>query len=78
MLSPWYNYKGHEAKLVGKRKKVDNNIYSFDIETTSYLILYGEQKAGIEYEFLSEKEQDLLTIPLRVYFNTDSKGDKTK
>lgn len=58
MLLPWYNYKGHEAKLVGKRKKVDNNIYSFDIETTSYLILYGEQKAGIEYEFLSEKEQE--------------------
>lgn len=27
---------------------------------------------------LSEKEQDLLAIPLRVYFNTDSKGDKTK
>lgn len=27
---------------------------------------------------LSEKEQDLLSIPLMVYFNKDIKGDKTK
>ena len=27
---------------------------------------------------LSEKEQDLLAIPLMVYFNKDIKGDKTK
>lgn len=57
MLLPWYKYKGHEANLVGKRKKVDNNIYCFDIETTSYLILNGKQISAIEYDKLNEKEQ---------------------
>ena len=32
-------YKGHESKIVGKRKKIDNTIYTFDIETTSYYLL---------------------------------------
>jgi hypothetical protein len=32
-------YVAPEPNIVGKRKKVDNNIYTFDIETTSYLII---------------------------------------
>ena len=35
----WTNYYGHELKLSGKRNKYDSTIYTFDIETTSYLIL---------------------------------------
>ena len=52
------NYIGHSPDIVGKRKKVDNTIYSFDIETTSYLILDGEQRAGIEYQDLTKEEQE--------------------
>lgn len=51
-------YFGHMPEIVGKRKKVDNTIYSFDIETTSYLILDGKQVAGIDYQKLSKEEQE--------------------
>lgn len=51
----WTEYKGHESNVSGK---VDNNIYSFDIETTSYLDLYGRQVGAWEYLSLSEEEQD--------------------
>lgn len=54
----WENYRGHSPDIVGKRKKVDNTIYSLDIETTSYLILDGKQKAGIEYKDLTKEEQE--------------------
>lgn len=42
---------------VGERKKVDNTIYTFDIETTSYIILNGEVLPAIKYLELTEKEQ---------------------
>lgn len=51
-------YFGHMPDIVGKRKKVDNTIYTFDIETTSYLILDGRQLAGIEYQNLTKEEQE--------------------
>lgn len=52
------NYRGHSPDIVGIRKKVDNTIYTFDIETTSYLILNGEIKAGIEYKDLTKEQQE--------------------
>ena len=48
----------HKANIVGKRKKVDNNIYTFDIETTSYFTLNGVQYNAIEYDSLSDKEKE--------------------
>ena len=53
----WTEYYGHEKKIKGKRKKYDTNIYTLDIESTSYLILNGKQKNVTEYLKLSEKEQ---------------------
>ena len=32
-----------------KRKLVDNNIYTLDIETSSYFFLDGKQHNGLEY-----------------------------
>lgn len=55
----WDKYIKPESKIVGNKKKVDNNIYSFDIETSSYLILNGEVIAGIEYKDLTKEEQNL-------------------
>ena len=48
----------HEKKLMGKRKKVDNNIYTLDIETSSYFFLDGKQYNGLEYDSLSQEEKD--------------------
>lgn len=42
---------------MGERKKVDNTIYTFDIETTSYIILNGKVLPAIKYLELTEKEQ---------------------
>lgn len=50
-------FKTFEAKKEGKRKIFDNNIYTFDIETTSYLILDGKQYNTLDYESFSEKEK---------------------
>lgn len=55
-------YKGHESKIVGKRKKIDNTIYTFDIETTSYYLLNNKVYAGITYNNLNEDQKEE-TIP---------------
>jgi len=60
----WTEYTGHKGDIVGKRKKVDNTIYTLDIETTSYLLVRDEstnefkQMGGWEYDKLSKKEKD--------------------
>lgn len=43
--------------IVGKRKKVDNTIYTFDIETTNYLILNNKVIPAIDYLKLTKDEQ---------------------
>lgn len=54
----WTNYNGHEPKIIGKRKKVDNTIYTFDIESTSIIILNNKIMHGIEYDKLTKDEQE--------------------
>lgn len=54
----WKEYYGHKPDIKGKRNKYDNTIYTFDIETTSFLILDGDQIAPNKYLDLSEKEQE--------------------
>ena len=54
----WTEYYGHIPDIRGKRKKFDNTIYTFDIETTSYLILNNKQIPAIDYLKLSKKEQE--------------------
>lgn len=54
----WTEYKGHEKDIKGKRKKVDNTVYTFDIETTSYLILNGKQINAINYLDLNKEERE--------------------
>ena len=54
-------YKYHNPKILGRKgKKVDNNIYSFDIETTSYLKLNDKIYNPNEYENFTEKEKNQL------------------
>lgn len=54
----WSLYHGHKQDIVGNRKKHDNTIYSFDIETSSIIILDGNIHPAIDYKDLNEKEQE--------------------
>ena len=52
-------YKYHDPIILGRKgNKVDNNIYSFDIETTSYLKLDGVIYNPNDYEKLTSKQRD--------------------
>lgn len=53
----WNKYVHHKGDIIGKRKKYDGTIYSFDIETTSYYIYKNKQCKAINYLKLSEKEK---------------------
>lgn len=54
-MLPWYAYEGHEPDLIDNK---DNTIYSFDIETTSYLILDNKMINGSDYLELSEDDRE--------------------
>lgn len=58
MLKHWKEYEGHQYSIGGKGKKFDKTIYTFDIETTSYLILGGKIFPAIEYLKFDKKEQE--------------------
>ena len=52
-----YNGKGHEPNIKGNRKYYDTNIYTFDIETSSYYILDGKVYPAIKYDDLGDREK---------------------
>ena len=52
-----YNGIGHVPNIRGKRKTYDSNIYTFDIETSSYYELDGKTYPAIKYDILSEKDK---------------------
>ena len=54
----WNEYKGHKPDIHGRKNKFDNTIYSFDIETTSYIQFKGELYQADKYQELSKKEQE--------------------
>ena len=51
------DYEKHNIEIRGKKNKFDNSIYTFDIETTSYLILDNKIIPACLYEELSEKDR---------------------
>ena len=53
----WTEYNGHDHVISGRKEKYDNTIYSFDIETTSYLVLNDLVLPAEDYENLTKKEQ---------------------
>ena len=63
----WSEYEGHDIKVIGKRKKFDNTIFTFDIETTSYFIYNGKQYKTINYLNLPEEEQKKCTFMSTMY-----------
>lgn len=63
----WKEYEGHIPSIRGTRKKFDNTIYTFDIETSSYLILNNKQIPAINYLKLSKKEQEECIFQSNMY-----------
>ena len=63
----WNKFIDHTPDLKGKKRKYDNTIYSFDIETTSYYVLYGRQYKALDYLKLSEKEKHESTPMAHMY-----------
>ena len=51
----WTEYQGHECDTY---RNIDNTIYTFDIETSSYLLLDGEIIPASDYLKLSEDERE--------------------
>lgn len=55
----WTEFNSYFADLVRTKKGyIDNTIYSFDIETTSYLILNNKQIPACRYLELTKDEQE--------------------
>lgn len=52
------HYKGHSGVIYGEKKKFDNTIYTFDIETTSFIKYNGKIEPAIFYDSLSKEEQE--------------------
>ena len=63
----WYKYEGHAKKTFGKREKIDNNIYTFDIETTSFIKFRNKIYPAIYYDELTEDEQKEVTYYSTMY-----------
>ena len=63
----WSEYYGHAVDIKGKRKRYDNTIYTFDIETTSFLILNNEQIPATKYLELSKKDQEQCIFMSNMY-----------
>lgn len=63
-MKHWSTYNGHAFTV---KKKYDQTIYTFDIETTSYLILDGKIIPANEYLNLTDDEHDRLTAQATMY-----------
>ena len=66
-MEVWYKYEGHAKKTFGKREKIDNNIYTFDIETTSFIKFRNKIYPAIYYDELTEDEQKEVTYYSTMY-----------
>ena len=50
--------KNYDFEIIGKRKKTCNDIFTFDIETTSILLLNNKILPAIDYKDLSKQQQE--------------------
>lgn len=67
MMKYWNLFVAPTPVLVGKKIKYDNNIYTLDIETTSFFTLDGEIHKAIDYKDLSKKEQERCDFRCNMY-----------
>lgn len=57
-MKKWQDYIKHDKRILGTRKVFDNNIYTFDIETSSVVFLDGIQYNASDYENMTKDEQE--------------------
>lgn len=53
----WSEYTGHTVIIKGTKNKIDTTVYSFDIETTSYVILNDKVFNNLDYLNFNEQEK---------------------
>ena len=63
----WDEYIGHLPKIAGKRNRYDTNIYTFDIETTSYIKLNDKILEAKEYLNLTDDEKNIAEYNTTMY-----------
>lgn len=63
----WNLFKKYELKLEGKKNTIDTNIYTFDIETTSYFLLDDVLHKSLDYKDLDDKEQKRCEFKCNMY-----------
>lgn len=61
------NWIKPKKNISGKKKKYDQNIYTFDIETSSYFILNNVQHNAIDYDTLDEKTRKEIVSQSNMY-----------
>lgn len=66
----WNEYIGHNAIIEGKIKQIDTTIYTFDIETTSYIIYNNQIHSAIEYDKLDEETKENCEYGANMYIWT--------
>ena len=54
----WSEFQRFEKNIIGKKSKLLNNVFSFDIETSSIFILDGNIFPTLEYKDLDKKTQE--------------------
>lgn len=59
--------KKYYNRMTGEKKTYDCNIYTFDIETTSYIYLNDTVYEAIRYDELSEEQQEQATFQATMY-----------
>lgn len=69
-------YNGHSPIILGKKKLYDNTIMTFDIETSSYLILDGKQIPAIDYLSLTKDKQERCIYQANMYIWMFSIGNE--
>ena len=75
-MKKWSEYSGHKYEIIGKRKLIDSTIYTFDIETSSYLILDGKVIPASDYESLDSKSRERAIKQSNMYIWMFSINDK--
>lgn len=63
----WNKYKGHKPEVVGKKKKYDTTIYTFDIETSNYIVVGDKIYKGIDYLKLTDDEKEIAEYNASMY-----------
>ena len=72
----WNEYEGHKPEVHGRKNKFDNTIYSFDIETTSYIKHNEKIYQADKYQELTKKEQEECIYGSTMYIWQFSINDK--